>query len=310
LVAPFRRVLAVRRAPPGLVYEYPPVIAALFVTEVAKLRGQPRRFLSVFLTGFAGLVLLFSRRLDLALTVSLASALAIIPVLVVAALLVLLAKPQDATSRSDGNQQIVLFLSLTALLSLIQFPYSDVTYFCYLATFVALLTASLISRFERPPRVILVVAVAFYIAYAATVTNVHFMGNPSDSDYASTALALPRARGLHVPKHDAIEYSELIPFIQHLAGDRPILAGPDCPEVYFLSGLKNPTPVFFDSLEQPQEYEKLVRAILERPDFLKVAVINESPEFSLSQQKLLHELVSSGFPKSRKIGQFTVCWRP
>ncbi len=304
-----RQLFTVRRSPTGLVYEYPAVIAALFVIEVAKLRGQPRRFLSVFLTIFAALVLFFSRRVDIALTVSLASVLGIIPVLVVAALLVLVARPKDATPRPEADQLTVLFLSMTVLLSLIQFPYSNVTYFCYVATLVALLAASLISRLERPPRLILVAVVAFYVLFAATVTNLHFMGDLSDGDFASTPLALPRAGGILVPKYDAIKYMELIPFIQGLAGGNPIFAGPDCPEVYFLSGLKNPTPFFFDDHEPPQEYEKLMRALLEQSDSIKIVVINESPQFSLPQLKLLHELVSPRFPRSRQIGTFTVYWR-
>lgn len=308
-VGPLRRIVTARRPPAGLVYECPPVIAALFVVEVAKLRDQPRRFLSVFLTVFAALVLLFSRKLGIALTVALASALGIVPVLVVAAVLVVSARSKNSASRSEGNQHIMLFFSLTVLMSLIQFPYSDVTYFCYFATLAALLTASLIARFERPPRMILIAAVAFYVLYAAFITNAHFMGEPYASDYANAVLTLPRAGGLVVPKGDALVYGELVPFIQSRAGNNPILAGPDCPEVYFLSGLKNPTPVFFDSLEPPKEYEKSMRALLDRPDYINVAVLNESPEFSVSQLRLLQELISTRFPESRRIGTFTVYWR-
>jgi hypothetical protein len=280
----------------------------LFVIEVAKLRGQPRRFLSVFLAAFAALVLVFSRYLGLALTVALASALGVIPVLVVAALLVLLVQPQDSASRSERNQQIVLLLTMTVLLSLVQFPYANVTYFCYVAALATLLAARLISMLVQPPRLILVTAVAFYVAYAAIVTNVHFM-DPRDTDYASTPITLPRAGGIRVPRYDAVEYTELIPFIQGLAGDNPILAGPDCPEVYFFSGHKNPTPILFDYLEQPQEYKKLMQALIDRSDFINVAVVNESPGASYAHLKLLQELVPLRFSKSRKIGRFTVYWR-
>jgi hypothetical protein len=309
VVGTLRQVSIARREPPGLIQEYPPVIAALFLVEVAKLRGQPRRFLSVFLTAFAALVLFFSRHMGIALTVGLASALGIIPVLIVAALLVLVAKPRGPATCSEGNQLTVLFLSLTVLLSLIQFPYSDVTYFCYVATFGILLAASLISRFEHPPRMILIAAVAFYVLYAAFITNVHFMGEPYDSDYANTVITLPRAGGLLVPRYDATEYQVLVPFIQGIAGDHPILAGPDCPEVYFLSGLKNPTPIFFDYHEPLEEYKKLMRGLVARSDFVKVAVINETPDFSHPQLKLLQELIYSNFPESRKIGRFRVYWR-
>ena len=308
-IGPLRRVLAARRSPAALVYEYPPLVTALFILEVAKLRGQPRRFLSIFLTVFAALVLVFSRRIDLALTVALASALAVVPVLVVAAAAVLIALPRDSASGRESDQHLALFLTMTVLLSLVQFPYSDVTYFCYFAALAVLLASCLISRFARPPRTILIAAVAFYVLYAATVTNVHFMGKLTDSDYASTPIMLPRAGGIRVPKNDAAEYAELIPFVKGHARDKPILAGPDCPEVYFLSGLKNPTPVLFDSLEQPQEYERRIRAVIDRDDFINVAVVDESPNFSVEQVKLLRELLPPKFPNSRSIGWFTVYWR-
>ena len=66
------------------------------------------------------------------------------------------------------------------------------------------------------------------------------------SDEQTSALMLPRAKGLRVSQQDAATYDELIPFVQHLAAGRHLLAGPECPEVYFLSGLKNPTTILFD----------------------------------------------------------------
>ena len=308
-VGPFRRLSAARREPSGLIHEYPAVIAALFLIEVAKLRGQPRRFLSIFLTAFAAMVLLSSRHLGVALTVGLASALGVVPVLILAAVVVLFARTQFSEDcRSESNERLALFLTMTALLSLVQFPYSNVAYFCYFATLAALLAACLISRFVRPPRIILTAVVAFYVFYAAIITNAHFMGDP-DSDYASTPINLLRAGAIRVSKDDAVQYEELVPFIKSVAGGKPILAGPDCPEVYFLSGLENPTPVFFDSISQPQEYNKLMQVLVDRSDFIKVAVINESPNFSYPQLKQLQELVYPRFPESRKIGRFTVYWR-
>jgi len=79
--------------------------------------------------------------------------------------------------------------------------------------------------------------------------------------------------------------------------------------VPFLSGLRNPTPVLFDSLEQPQEYERRIRAVIDRDDFINVAVVGESPNFSVEQVKLLRELLPPKFPNSRSIGWFIVYWR-
>jgi hypothetical protein len=41
-------------------------------------------------------------------------------------------------------------------------------------------------------------------------------------------------------------YERLVPFINEHAANGEILAGPDCPEVYFLTGKRNPTPMLFD----------------------------------------------------------------
>jgi hypothetical protein len=120
---------------------------------------------------------------------------------------------------------------------------------------------------------------------------------------------LPRAGGLRVSEISATGYAELITFVKNLAGGKPILAAPDCPEIYFLSGAKNPTPVLYDSLEDPRNYERDIQAVLNRPNFLKVVVVNDAAVSAVYQSQLLHSLVVARFPSSRRIGSFTVYWR-
>jgi hypothetical protein len=121
---------------------------------------------------------------------------------------------------------------------------------------------------------------------------------------------LARANGLVVSQPDVAAYEELIPFVQHLTVGRELLAGPECPEVYFLSGLRNPTTILFDFFHEPHEYEELTQAMLDRPNFINVVVLCETPEFSVHQLKVLQTLVPARFPESRKIGNFWVFWRP
>jgi hypothetical protein len=143
------------------------------------------------------------------------------------------------------------------------------------------------------------------------VLRTHLLTVPTNRDYASTSLALPRVGPLRVSKADADEYGQLIPFVKTLAGNNLILAGPDCPEVYFLSGLRNPTPVLVDFLDNPREYERRMKWLIDRSDSVKVLIINEAAPFSTEELAILRSLAATGrFPESREIGDFKIYWRP
>jgi hypothetical protein len=308
-VTPFRRLLATRFAPYGLVFEYPAVLVALLTVEAAKLSGHPRRVLSIFLALLAAIVFLGSRSNDLAYIISLTSAVGIIPVLVLAALIVLLVNRSPALVNADSDQRLALLLSMCALFSLIQFPYSSVGYFLYVAPIAILLAAALLSRLPHPPRIILCTAVAFYLLFPVFVICPHLRGAHKRPAPDDTALELSRAGGLKVPKKAAAEYMELIPFVRNVAGNDPIFAGPDCPEVYFLTGMRNTTPIIFDSLLDPQDYEKDMKSLFDRPNFLKAVVTHDTDTAVAYQTEVLRSLAVTRFPNSRKIGSFTVYWR-
>jgi hypothetical protein len=308
-VVPFRRLSTAQLTPYGLVFEYPAVLVALLTVEAAKLRGHPRRVLSIFLALLSALVLFGSRSNDLAYIISLTSAVGIIPVLVLAALIVLLANRSLASLNPDSDERLALLLSMAALFSLIQFPYSSVGYFLYTAPLAILLAAALLSRLSHPPRVILSTAIVFYLLFSVFVIRPHLRGAHKRPDPDDTVLTLPRVGGLKVSRKAADEYMELIPFIRNVAGNSPIFAGPDCPEIYFFAGIRNSTPIIFDSLLDPQYYEKDMKSLFDRPNFLRVAVTHDTDTAVAYQTEVLRSLAATRFPNSRKIGSFTVYWR-
>lgn len=121
---------------------------------------------------------------------------------------------------------------------------------------------------------------------------------------------MPRAGSIRISREGSAQYEELIPFVSQLAAGAPIFAGPDCPEVYFLSGLKNPTPILFDFLQDPNEYNTQVTRLLDRPGLVKVVVINNNPAFSGRNREQLLPIVNKRFTKLRTIGVFAVYGRP
>jgi hypothetical protein len=308
-VAPLRGMSVIRSEPTGLLFEYPAVIAALLVFEVSKLRDSPRRIFSIFLTVCAASILLLSFSQNFAFIVALTSAWGITPVLTVAAFAVLLTSSEETERDSQRNQTLFLLTCMTALFSIIQFPFAS-GYFCYVAPLAILLAANLLSRLSRPPRMVLYSAFAFYTLFAVLLVQPHFLARRYKIDYDSTPLILPRVGGIWVSREAAAQYTELIPFIKTIAGEDAIFAGPDCPEIYFLAGIKNRTPVVFDSLEDTRDYQRTVKSLMDRPNFLRAVVLHDATASGGFQLQVLRPLVVSRFPNSRKIGSFTVYWRP
>ncbi len=307
-----KRLSFARKYPPHPIIFIPSIVLAFMLTE-AEPRGGFRRFVPGLKIVFAALFLascFFFRRTYL---LALDAAWGAVPVLTVATVALLWRLFRENESRATADQQIFLLLSVTALCSLIQFPFSIPIYFCYVAPLTVLAVAAVLSNFPQALRANICTAAVFFGLFAVFAFRPGFLTHQSDRyspDEQMVPLALPRAGGLRITESDAALYGELIPFVQQHASGQPILAGPDCPEVYFLAGLRNPTRAFFDSFQDFAAYQAELKNAIDRPDFIKVAVINREPEFSLDQFYFIESLVISRFPESKQIGTFTVYWRP
>ena len=113
-------------------------------------------------------------------------------------------------------------------------------------------------------------------------------------------LRVPRG-GLQI--EDERFFENLTIFLQQRAPNGLMYAGNDCPELYFLTGLKNITR---DDNGAPAE--EVLKA-LQSTD-VKVVVIFESPYFpSLQTSPEVRAEVIRRFPQSRMAGIFHVYWR-
>jgi hypothetical protein len=312
-VLPFRRVLDAQSPPPKLGREIPAILAVFVTVLIAVLRGKWRLILSR-LAILVMVILLFTSRLwKLSYLLVLYSARGLVPVLAAAAVIALYLRGKRAEKARVLDQRLMLLLSVTVLCSLVQYPFAAPIYFFYVAPLVVLCVAGFLSLIENPPRTSLWVIGACYLLFAVFAvrpTFIYDIGHGYQPDRETVPLALQRAPGLRVSQRDVIRYGELIPFVSHLAAGQPILAGPDCPEVYFLSGLKNPTPVLFDFLQDPNDYEREMERLLDRPQFIRVVVVSDHPYFSHYQLEILRSLVTNRFPESRQFDSFEVFWRP
>jgi hypothetical protein len=311
-VLALRRIQYAHLSPPGLILELPSIVAALIFFAILKLEGAVRVLFSIAVIAIGALVLCTSASSHLSSTLALSSLRGVIPAVVITLAFIRIGK--SAPQRDFWmDQRIFLLFSVTALFSIIQFPYAAPIYFCYVAPLAILLLAALLSRLKNAPHSVLYAGGIFYLCFAVIVfrpyaVNIGYKsGQPGDQ---VVPLTMPRAGNIRISRESSAQYEELIPFVSQLAAGAPIFAGPDCPEVYFLSGLKNPTPILFDFLQDPNEYNTQVTRLLDQPGLIKVVVINNNPAFSGRNRGQLLPIVNKHFTELRTIGVFAVYGRP
>jgi hypothetical protein len=121
-------------------------------------------------------------------------------------------------------------------------------------------------------------------------------------------LELPRGGGLEVPVVQAEAYRQLVPLVRARAKGSYIWASPDAPEVYFLSGLRNPTRSMFDFFDDTTGRTKRVLEALDTHG-VTVIVLNARAPFSFPPSADLVAELQRRYPFATNIGPFHVRWR-
>jgi len=211
---------------------------------------------------------------------------------------------------TETRQKIFLLACLVAMMSLLQFPFAVPFYFFYFAPLVILAIFALVGSEPEPPRLVHAAMFAFYLLFALLRTNTSYIftfGHHFERYDSSAVLGLPRAGGLRVPPAEALVYGSVIPLVQETSGGRPIYAGPDSPEIHFLSGLPDAAPRGASSPRDPLgRPEELFRILREKGT--RVVILNRNPPFHRLRAALLTRF-EEYFPNSREIGRFIVRWK-
>jgi hypothetical protein len=215
----------------------------------------------------------------------------------------------SATAPNRDRRRIFALLSITAGVGLVEFPYAASTYFLYTAPLVFLTLAALVWQIgaSRLQKVSIGIPWAFYFAFGLAVMNPQppGTGGPHIPGQRWAELALPRAR-LRVSPSDSLVYSQLLQLIRTHSDRKLGYAGPDAPEVYFLTESRVRAPVLFDFLQKEDG------SPLDDPEYLSgynLIVLNRTPEFSPELSPALLERLARQFPRSAVAGHFEVRWR-
>jgi hypothetical protein len=234
----------------------------------------------------------------------------LIPIAVVLGAWLLLRGPRERIYDLN-SQRVFLLLAITALTSLVQFPFSAPVYLLYVLPLGILAVAGLAGL--RPPlaAVVAPTLVAFYLLFGLLWVNTGYvwqMGEHYQKDDQDYELRLPRA-AIQVNQEDRDTFERLVATVQEHAQGEYIYATPDCPEVYFLSGLKNPTRTIFDFFDDPERRTTRVVSVLEE-NHVNVVVLNRASLFTRGIPLELEAALKQLYPGADTIGRFEVRWRP
>jgi hypothetical protein len=301
-VTPFRRIASASTSPP------PPVTILLALPLAALLwipsrRDMLRFAVPVFAALWAGAILLLAGTGVFWYRVGWFSAWGLLFVVAVDAARMLL-RPNPA------QRSAITLCCLAVGLALVEYPFAAPIYTMYALPLTLVAAVAATRVIGRAGVAVQLTVAGFFLAFGLfriVPGSVESLGRVFSPSPNTTRLDLPRG-GLRITARDAEEYEALIPFVTETAAGRAIWAGPDSPEVYFLTGLPNRTRTFFDFLDPPAT---MARPLVQRLESLDVGVvvIKLTSQFSKPLPPETFAALRAAFPRERDFRGFVVLWR-
>ena len=196
-----------------------------------------------------------------------------------------------------------------AFTSLGQFPFAAPIYFLYVAPLALIAGVAAIKgmamarRLSDGPAVVVVLLFAFLSMHRGYVWNVGWFHEVHD---LSTPLELERAH-LNVIDYEAAVYKRVIPLVEQHLGERGLMAGPDTPEIYFLTGQFSPSGKFFEFFSTGDGTVNLYE--LSAWTAADVIVMFHDKRFSPPLPETLVAKLRLEFPAGESVPPFEVRWR-
>ena len=191
-------------------------------------------------------------------------------VVLVGAILVWMRRKHGGRSKLQ-RQQVVLLISLAAVCSLVQFPFAAPIYLSYSAPLTLLALVAIVSTCKiQPGTYALASVVGLYLTFGVVSLVPRYIYEVTWMVGSMQTMEESRAGGLQIEQ--AAFFDDLARFLRQHSPNGLLLAGNDCPELYFLSGLKNVTRD--DTGIPPEEMLKAMQS-----GELNLVVINDAPFF-------------------------------
>jgi hypothetical protein len=113
---------------------------------------------------------------------------------------------------------------------------------------------------------------------------------------------------IEIPRIHAVVYDSLITLLRARARGEYTWASPDTPEIYFLSGLRNPTRTLFEMFEDSTNTNEKLLHTLDTHGVTAI-VLNANPAFSPVTSRALFTRLATRYPNARWVGPYQLRWR-
>ncbi|HET9399475.1 MAG TPA: hypothetical protein VFO34_00865 [Candidatus Acidoferrales bacterium] len=222
-------------------------------------------------------------------------------------------KASNAPPESAAAQERLFMVTCAAVMcGLIQFPFAVPTYFCYVSPIAILGVVALTVTITNEPRFFLAATMILYTIFgvlAFTPGFLEHMGTQYVPDRNTASVDAPIARGLRVYPESAATYNRIEALIREHATGGMILAGPDSPQFYVMSGFTNPMESPFEFFEPLNSFESTIQALV-KSGRLRMIIIADRPQFSRQYIFAIRAAVDASFVGHEFVEHYDVYWRP
>jgi hypothetical protein len=224
------------------------------------------------------------------------------PLLVLLGSAVVLAMKRPRGPTLVQRQQVMLLISLAAMCTLVQYPFAAPIYLCYALPLTLLAAVAVVTTARKQRGTYVLAGIAgFYLLFGVVMLVPDHVYELTHKVGPMDELRLDYSGGLRIEY--AANFADLIHLLQQHSPNGWMYAGNDCPELYFLSGLKNVTR---DDGGAPAE--EVMKAL--QSDDLNLVVINEAPFFpGAEMSSQVRAEVARKFPHDSQFGIFHVFWK-
>lgn len=220
----------------------------------------------------------------------------------------LVAAPARMRIPRERGALAFLLVAAAVTASMIQIPFALYTYFLYFVPLMALALAALLTSQPAMPRVVPAGLLAFVLLFGARNPDSLPRRAGERAEDALAPLALPRG-GIMVTRGDSTLYAQLIGAIQRHASGEWMYVWHDAPELYFLSGLRNPTHTMFDVFDDSVAASAAtLEGALEAHD-VRVVVLTNQGRALRPMDPAFHAWLLAQYPDSEWVQRYEVRWR-
>lgn len=202
----------------------------------------------------------------------------------------------DASGRT--HQETMIIVTFVSLLALNQFPFAAPVYFVYVVPLVMIALVTLAPECIKPMGgVLLILAIfAMGIARKGSVGTLGQIPLASDVSHRMTS----RRSGLSVDGLDSLMYQTVDSVVRQHRGSGTVIAGPDAPEVTFLSGPPYYGRVLFNAWPSDMADSSLLARYF-GSELPSVVVFNLKPPFAPDVSPQMRGWFESRYPNGMKI---------